>query len=128
MSGFSDAVETSLLAHLLKGASFAQPANIYVALYTAPPTDAGGGTEVNAAGYARVLHNTWNVAGNLAENNGEIQYPQATAPWGAITHFGLHDHAMNDSLLLWGPLNTSVVINDADQATFGSGALDVTLD
>ena len=47
---FSDYLENKILDHVFKGTVFTQPANLYVALFTAGPNDVGGGTEVNGGG------------------------------------------------------------------------------
>ena len=39
----SDFLENAVLLHVTKGASYTQPTNLYLALFTAAPTDAGGG-------------------------------------------------------------------------------------
>jgi hypothetical protein len=43
------------LLNVLRGTAYplAATGSVYIALYTAAPTDAGGGTEVSAGGYAR---------------------------------------------------------------------------
>lgn len=58
MAGASDYLETALLNHVLRNSSYTSPTTVYAALYTAAPTDAGGGTEIAAAGYARVAVTT----------------------------------------------------------------------
>ena len=64
MSDFSDYLENALLDHtLLGGGALAQPANIYIALYTTDPTDADAGTEVSGGSYAREII-TFSAAGS----------------------------------------------------------------
>ncbi len=127
---FSDYLEDKLLDHAFKGAAFTQPANVYVALFTAAPTDAGGGTEVSGNGYTRKLHNTWNAAsGGTKTNNGEILFDSASGGnWGTVTHAGLFDAATGGNLLAWGALAASKAINDGDQARIADGDLSITLD
>ena len=47
MSAMSDYLENALINHIFRNTDFTRPANIYVALFTAAPNDAGGGTEVS---------------------------------------------------------------------------------
>ena len=66
----SDYLELELLDHVLGGADYARPATVYVALYSAAPTDTGGGTELTtgtAPGYARI-----------AITNNATNFPAAT--------------------------------------------------
>lgn len=60
MAGKSDTLEAAVLNHVLRGGvagtALAQPAAVYLALYTADPTDAGTGAEVTTTafpGYVR---------------------------------------------------------------------------
>lgn len=126
----SDYLEIKLLDHTLKNTAFTQPTNIYVALFTAAPTDAGGGTEVSGNDYARVNHNSWDAAsGGATENTGAVTFPQASGGnWGTVTHIGLFDAPTSGNMLAWGALSTSKAVNDGDTAQFADGAMDVTLD
>ena len=57
----SDYLEEALMKLLFRNTALSCPANIYVALYTVAPTDAGGGTEVPTVGgslYVRQAVNT----------------------------------------------------------------------
>jgi hypothetical protein len=132
MAGFSQYTQQKLLDHLLKTAAFTQPTDIYVALYSAAPSDTGGGTELSGNGYARVQHNSWNAASaaspSVADNNGEVSFPTATGAWSEATHFGLFDASTAGNLLGWGQLTTPKTAGAGDVLRFASGELDVTLD
>lgn len=132
MAGFSQFLQQSLLDHVLKTTPYSVPANIYVALYTAAPSDIGGGTEVTGGSYARKLHNTWNAgtaaSPSVADNNGAVTFDTATADWGTVTHFALFDAIVAGNFLGWDPLTASKDIDNGDTAEFADGELDVTLD
>jgi hypothetical protein len=111
-----------------------KPTNVYVALYTATPSDSGGGTEVTGGAYARAT-----VANDLAHfadatgadpatktNAQVITYAQASANWGTVTHFGIFDAVTAGNLLYWGALTTSKAVNNGDTASFAAGALAIT--
>ena len=53
MSQMSDYLENKMVDLIFRGQAYTAPV-IYVALYTAAPSDAGGGTEVSGNAYARV--------------------------------------------------------------------------
>jgi hypothetical protein len=107
---------------------------LYVALFTAAPSDAGGGTEVSGGGYARVavqpLDANWTAASptdGLTDNAADIVFPAPTANWGSISHFAIFDRASGGNMLLHGALTTAKTVNNGDPAPkFVAGALDIT--
>src|SRR3972149_4252036 len=93
MSAMSDYLEGQIRAHIFRTASFTKPTVLAVALYTAAPGDAGGGTEVSGGSYARVqrdpLDANWTAASatdGLTGNAADITFPTPTANWGTVTH------------------------------------------
>ena len=138
----SDYLENKIVDHIFRSTSFTKPSTLYVALLTAAPSDAGGGTEVSAGGYARVQvgpsDTAWNATqggtsgnssgtGGLTDNAADIQFGTPTANWGTITHFGIYDAITGGNLLIWGALSTSKTVNNGDAAPkFLAGALDIT--
>lgn len=148
MAGMSDYLENKLVDFLFRGQSFSNPV-VYVALYTAAPSDAGGGTEVSGGSYARVKAAASSTqaltdwagtqsagsttastgTGGQTSNNNAITFPAPTANWGSVTHFGLFDAVSGGNLLFWAPLSVAKTINNGDSApSFSAGALTVTLD
>ncbi len=134
MAGLSDFLENELLDHVFGNAAYTAPATLYVSLFTAAPTDAGGGTEVTGGSYARVAKTNnatnWPAASGGTKSNGTvITFPTPTANWGTATHFGVHDAATAGNLLGWAPLTTARTINNGDGApNFAVGDLDVSMD
>ncbi|MFX9081351.1 hypothetical protein ABTN40_19960, partial [Acinetobacter baumannii] len=53
MAGKSTYLANKVLDHLLGGTTYTPPWALYLALFTAAPTDEGGGTEVSGGDYAR---------------------------------------------------------------------------
>ena len=117
----------------------------YAALYTANPSDTGGGTEVTGGSYARVAINMTlaNWAGTQAaasttsstgtsattSNNGTITFPAPTANWGTITGMALYDQLTGGNEICWGALTTSKTVNNGDAApSFAAAALSLQLD
>ena len=95
MAGFSDYWENEILDHLFDKGWYTPPATIYIALSTADPGDDGAGTAEPAGGsYARSERSNmdWAAASGGAVSNADaVEFAQATAPWGTITHFALYD-------------------------------------
>jgi hypothetical protein len=109
---------------------------LYVGLFTAAPSDAGGGTEVSGGAYARVavppLDANWSAASGtdgLTDNVAAVTFPAPSgANWGVITHFGIFDRATSGKLLMWAALTVSKTVNDGDPAPqFSAGAIDATI-
>lgn len=129
---FSDYLEDALLDHVLNATAFTSPTTLYVALYTAAPSDSGGGTEVTGGSYARVsvTANTTNfpaASGGAAANGTAITFPTATADWGTVVAFGILDASSGGNLLLWADLTANKTVSSGDTASFAIGDLDVTL-
>lgn len=129
--GKSDALENEVLDDWLGSGS---PATVWIALYTATPSDAGGGTEVAGNAYARVSvtnnATNWPAAASGSKDNGvAFTFPTATpSGWGTVVAFGIHRHATNDDLLYWGPLSPSKTVNPTDAPYFDIASLIVTED
>lgn len=151
MAAMSNFFQNKLIDFLFRGqalgitgasaAAGTGPTTFYVALYTAAPTAAGGGTEVSGGSYARVAvtSNLTDWAGTQAaastavssgtsgttSNNAAISFPAPTAAWGTVTSYGLFDAATGGNLILFGTLGTSKTVNSGDAAPqFVAAALD----
>ena len=129
----SDFLELELLDHVLGNAAYSAPATVYIALFTAAPTDAGGGTEVTGGSYERfaVTNNAtnWPAAAAGAKSNGTaFTFVTATANWGTVVAFGIFDALTVGNLLYWGDLTVNKAVNSGDTASFAVGDIDVTED
>lgn len=155
MAALSDFAENKLLDWLLRGqaigitgASAAAGTGLttaYVALFTATPSDTGGGTEVTGGSYARVAvtSSLANWAGTQAaasttastgtsgttSNNATITFPAPTANWGVVTSFGVFDASTAGNLLFYGAVTPNKTINNGDPApSYAAGALTFQID
>jgi hypothetical protein len=103
----------------------------YVALYTATPSDAGGGTEVSGNNYSRksTAAADWNAAASgSASNANAITFAVPSGSWGTVTHFGIFDAATAGNLIRWAALGASKTIGNGDTPSFAAGTLVVTED
>lgn len=133
MAGKSDYLENKSIDHSGTGKTAYTKPTVSVGLFTAAPSDAGGGTEVSGGSYARVTTSgaDWNAASSgSAANANAITFPTASGSWGTVTHFGTFDAATSGTgnLLYWAPLTTSKTIGSGDTAAFAAGSLVVTED
>lgn len=145
MAAMSDYLENRLIDHLFRGRSFTAPAQVWIGLFTAAPSDAGGGTEVSGGSYARATRGVnsdtaWEATqggtpaaassgtGGATTNPAAITFPAPSANWGVVTHIGIFDAVSGGNLLFHGALTTSKTINNGDPApSFAIGDLDLTL-
>ena len=135
MSQMSDYLEDAI-KEWFRGSTFpAATGSVYVALYTATPTDANAsGTEVSGNAYARQAlakaAGSWTAGGagsGQISNTAAITFPAATpAGWGTITHFAIYDAITTGNELLWGALTTSKAVGIGDVFQFAAGALVIT--
>ena len=155
MAAMTDFLENKLIDWFFRaqaigitGASAAAgtgPTSLYYGLFTAAPSDTGGGTEVSGGSYARVTvaSSLANYAGTqssgstvassgtggLTSNNGTITFPAPTANWGSVTHFGVFDASSGGNLLIHGALTVAKTINNGDAApSFAAAAFTFQID
>jgi hypothetical protein len=130
MSSFSDYAENKVLDHIVGKTSFTMP-TVYVGLYTAAPSDSGGGTEVPSSNnYSRksTAGADWAAAsGGATSNANAITFATPSGSWGTVTHFGLFDASTSGNLLAWAPLTSSQAIGAGNSVSFAVGDLDITL-
>lgn len=128
MGSLSNFIENEILDHVLKTGDYTPPANLYVALSTADPTDDGSGiAEPSGNGYARVNHNSWDDStGRATENTGTISFTEASGSWGTVTHFAIFDHVSAGNMIAHGALSASKTIGAGDNASFQDGAIDIS--
>jgi hypothetical protein len=124
---FTNDAETLVLQWLFTTGSATRPTAWYVGLFTAAPSDTGGGTEVSGNAYVREAV-TFTVSGDLATNGSAIEWPTATGNWGSITHIAVFDAATSGTMLLHGELATAKTISTGDVLRIPAGDLDITLD
>jgi len=132
----SNFLEDAILNHVFRGVAFPTlPASIYVALLTAAPTDAGGGTEVTGGAYARSAVTravgsfaapTDSAGSQSTTNTPAITFPTPTANWGAVTHIAIYDALTVGNMLYSAALGTPRTINNGDTApSFAAGTLTI---
>jgi hypothetical protein len=130
MSSFSDYTENLVLTYLFTTGSATRPTAWYVGLFTAAPSDTGGGTEVTGNAYARVVTGTISGSGTATtfSNAAAIEFAAASGGnWGTIGWAGVFDASTGGNLLAWAPLTTSRVINDGDVFRIPATSLTITL-
>jgi hypothetical protein len=105
-------------------------ANLYVALHTADPGEAGDQTtnEATYVGYARAAVSRdgagWTVAGNSASNAAEITFPECTGGTNTLTHLSIGIAASGPSQILYkGPLTAPIDVSNLITPRFPAATL-----
>jgi hypothetical protein len=141
--GLSDYFSNALIDLVWRAQAFSLPTPWYVALYTATPSNSGGGTEATGGSYARVsltpddltLYSTQGdtsaassgSAGRTA-NVAAVTFPSPTADWGTVVAMGILDASSGGNLLFWHALTSSQsVVSGGPAPAFASDALGITL-
>lgn len=129
MAALSDYAEKLLLDWMMTTGSATRPTAWYVGLFTAAPSDSGGGTEVSGSGYAReaVTFAAASTPGGTTSNTGDVSFTASGGDWGTITHIGIFDASTSGNLLWHGSMTASKVVNDGDTLQFSTGNIDLTI-
>lgn len=140
MSKFSNYTEGNIIETTLRGSAFPVPAAVYVALFTADPTDADvTANEVQVAAwpsYVRkdaavggAISSGWTANSNGVSSNAKVVTFPANDGAGAVTatHVGLYDAASGGNLLYHAPLVASKTLQPGDVLSFAIGSLTVTV-
>lgn len=111
LGGMSDYLENKVLDHVLGKAAYTMP-TCYLGLFTAAPSDSGGGTEVTGGSYARQNATTalGSASAGSSTNSSQITYPDATAAWGDVCAWALFDALTTGNMLWWGWLGSGAEI------------------
>jgi hypothetical protein len=129
-------LQAAAIANLADNAASSPLTNVYVALHSADPGEAGDQTtnEIAYTGYARVAvartAGGWTVTGNQAENAAAITFGQKTA--GAdvtATHFSVGALSSGAGKVFYrGALTASRLISNGVKPEFAAGDLVITED
>lgn len=128
MAGKSDYLENKILDHVLRNTAYTSPTTVYMGLFTAAPSDAGGGTEVSGNNYARTAITFSAASGGAITNSADVTFPTPSGSWGACSHFGIFDASSAGNLLYWGALAQTETPLSGNVVKFLAGDIDVTED
>lgn len=124
----SNYMANAILDHIFKNTVYTPATHLYVCLCDESPDDSSDGTSISepdAADYARILHDTWNISsGGKSTNDGSIEFTEAVASWGTISHTALTDALTAGNMLLYATLDTESPIVVGAQAIFPDESLE----
>jgi hypothetical protein len=127
MSEMSNYLENGLLNAVLRNTSYTSPATVYVGLYTSNPGEGNTGTEISGGSYARKSATFGSPSDGVCTNSAAVEFDQASATWGTVSHVGLLDAITSGNLLFYTDLTTSKTIESGDIFKIAAGSLSVTL-
>ena len=129
MAALSNYAEKLLLDWLMTTGSATRPTAWYVALYTAAPSDSGGGTELSGNGYSRgsVTFGAATSPTGTTSNTNAVSFTAAGGNWGTVTHVGIIDSSSGGTLLWHGAMSASKTINDGDTLEFAIDNIDLVI-
>lgn len=122
----TDFAENALLNVTLRNVAYTPPVTVYVALFTATPSDTGGGTEVTGGSYARQAASFVAPTAGATSNGAALTF--TNLPAATITHAAIFDAATAGNMLYYGALTAARTVVAGDSLTIPIGDLDVTLD
>jgi hypothetical protein len=133
---FSNSAETSVLNQIFVGTALPWNGNtnLWIALYTASPTESGShANEATYGGYARIVltrSTDFTVSGNQISNANLEQFAQCTSGSNTITHAAIVDSATAGAgnVIVYAALNTSIPVSAGIQPQFAANGLTFTLD
>ena len=121
----SNYLESKVLRHIINTASFTAPATLYLALYSADPTEADTGTELTGGSpaYARKAITFGTEANGTVANSASISVDVPTA---TATHWGIRDALTVGNLLYYGAFDVPIVTASGTPLVFAIGDLTIT--
>lgn len=135
MSGSaSDYLENALINATLRGAAFPTPSSLYLALFTADPTDANVvANEETGQWYVRQdlagggpINSAFTAPSNGVTSNAKVvTFAPVTDAQTTITHYGIYDASSGGNLLIHGPMTTAKTLQIDDVLSFAIGALQI---
>jgi hypothetical protein len=123
------------IANIADNASASPLANLYVALHTGDPGEAGSQT-TNECAYGSYTRATvartsggWTIVTNTATNTALIQFPECSSGSETITHVSIGTDVSGAGKILYkGALTASRSVSTGIQPQFAASALTVTED
>jgi hypothetical protein len=142
--GMTDYLANKLIDLIFRAQEYTFPTTLYFGLFTAAPSNAGGGTEVGGGvGYSRsalvpslsTLSGTQSAGSTTASsgtggrigNNSLITFPQPTGSWGTVGWAGVFDASSGGNLLFHHALSSPSSIGaSSPPPSFAPNAFGIT--
>lgn len=104
-----------------------RPPGRYLALFSADPGEASGGTEISGTGYARQSITFSSASGGATANTNALTFGPITSGGPRdVTHIVIFDAVTSGNRLYAGPATNTRTVSDGDSYTVAIGAITVT--
>jgi hypothetical protein len=119
--------------HSLGKAAFTMPTTVYLALFTADPTDAGTLTnEASGTGYARVaitsLFGSFDLTTGIAVNSSDVDFGIPAGNWGLVSHAAVLDASTSGNMLYFEALPSArSVVTGGRRVMFTAGQMQIQI-
>lgn len=132
----SNYAEGKIADLLLRGTAYTSPGEVFLALFTSDPGEAGSGSETSYTNYTRVSCGAVPASAFSAIDSNGMTQNQNTVVFPAvggvssvtISHWALFDALTTGNMLLFGPLTASKTLDPTDVPSFPANSLKVTFD
>jgi len=133
MGSLTDTMENDMLDYVFENSpSYTPQATVYLALFTADPTDTGSlVNEVpDSNNYTRKAITFGAAASRKVTQSGDVTFNKATGSWGTVSHWGVVDSATHGAgtMLAHGGLAVSKAVANGNTPKFSSGEVYVQID
>ena len=118
-------LEDAIVNHVLRNTALTSPTNVYLALFSVAPSEAGGGTELTGNGYARQAITFGAPADGVVTNSGAVTFTASGGAWSAVAGIAICDAVSAGNQLYW---DTKVIsaLADGDSINFAISQISVT--
>ena len=121
---------TTYMANKLANAAVANVAytstTVYMSLFSAAPTVAGGGTEITGNGYSRQLTTFATPSNGVITNTGNVTFSCTGNNWPTVVSTGVHDASTGGNLLFFTAV-ASRNVKVSDTLIYGTGNVSVKI-
>lgn len=125
MSNASNYLENVIANVICRGSSYTG-GNVYLALFSNTPTDAGG-TEVTGNNYSRQQVTFSAPTDGVITNSGNVTFTPSSGNTFVVNGVGIYDASTSGNLLFWRGIGTQTP-DSTNPLTFESGKLTITID
>jgi len=128
MGSFTNRYEQVVMNALVGQDAPLASTSMWLALFTAAPSDASGGTEATGGNYARKSSGAWTSGTALVANAATVTFATCTSTVGSVTHFALMTDSATGFMVGWATLSAARDLATNDVAAFEVGSLTISLD
>jgi len=116
-------LKNALYNNVLRNTNYVPPTTVFLALFTTPTTNAGGGIEVSGGSYARPAVAFTAPVDGVGANTALLNY--TNMPSVTVTHAALMSAAVGGTMLMHAALVSPRTIAAGDSITIAIGDVDV---